>query len=126
MSDQMRGPLSGVRVLELTAMITGPLAGALLADLGAEVVKVENPKDGDPFRSFRGGNYSPYFCTYNRNKLGVTLNLKGERGCEAFLKLVETADVLIVNFRSGVMERLGLAVQRLREVNPKLIVCSIT
>jgi formyl-CoA transferase len=107
-------------------MITGPLAGTLLADLGAEVIKVENPSEGDPFRSFRGGNYSPYFCTYNRNKKGVTLNLKGEQGRAAFLKLIESADVLIVNFRSGVMERLGLGTERLREVNPKLITCSIT
>ncbi len=126
MSNQVLGPLSGVRILELTAMITGPLAGTLLADLGAEVVKVENPTDGDPFRSFRGGKYSPYFCAYNRNKKGVTLNLKGERGREAFLKLVDIADVLIVNFRAGVMERLGLGVERLRELNPKLIICSIT
>jgi crotonobetainyl-CoA:carnitine CoA-transferase CaiB-like acyl-CoA transferase len=126
MSKQSSAPLNGVRIVELTAMITGPLAGTLLADLGAEVIKVENPTDGDPFRSFRGGNYSPYFCTYNRNKKGVTLNLKGEHGKAAFLKLVETADVLIVNFRSGVMERLGLGQDMLREWNPGLIVCSIT
>jgi formyl-CoA transferase len=126
MDNKPISPLAGVRIVELTAMITGPLAGTLLADLGAEVIKVENPQDGDPFRSFRGGSYSPYFCTYNRNKKGVTLNLKGALGKEAFLKLIETADALIVNFRSGVMERLGLGVERLREVNPRLIVCSIT
>jgi crotonobetainyl-CoA:carnitine CoA-transferase CaiB-like acyl-CoA transferase len=126
MTNPATGPLAGVRVVELTAMITGPLAGTLLADLGAEVIKVENPTDGDPFRSFRGGNYSPYFCTYNRNKKGVTLNLKGEQGRSAFLKLVETADVLIVNFRAGVMERLGLGISRMREANPKLLICSIT
>jgi len=126
MAERPSGPLAGVRVVELTAMITGPLAGTLLADLGAEVIKVENPAEGDPFRSFRGGNYSPYFCTYNRNKKGVTLNLKGEQGRAAFLKLIESADVLIVNFRSGVMERLGLATERLHALNPRLIVCSIT
>jgi crotonobetainyl-CoA:carnitine CoA-transferase CaiB-like acyl-CoA transferase len=126
MDKNPTSPLTGVRIVELTAMITGPLAGTLLADLGAEVIKVENPKDGDPFRSFRGGTYSPYFATYNRNKKGVTLNLKGALGKEAFLKLIEPADVLIVNFRSGVMERLGLGVDQLREVNPRLIVCSIT
>jgi crotonobetainyl-CoA:carnitine CoA-transferase CaiB-like acyl-CoA transferase len=126
MDKNAASPLTGVRIVELTAMITGPLAGTLLADLGAEVIKVENPKDGDPFRSFRGGTYSPYFATYNRNKKGVTLNLKGSLGKEAFLKLIETADALIVNFRSGVMERLGLGVDKLREVNPRLIVCSIT
>ncbi|MDM0065241.1 CoA transferase [Variovorax sp. J31P207] len=126
MDSNATSPLTGVRIVELTAMITGPLAGTLLADLGADVIKVENPKDGDPFRSFRGGTYSPYFATYNRNKKGVTLNLKGELGKAAFLKLIETADALIVNFRSGVMERLGLGVDKLREVNPRLIVCSIT
>lgn len=126
MDKNATAPLTGVRIVELTAMITGPLAGTLLADLGADVIKVENPKDGDPFRSFRGGTYSPYFATYNRNKKGVTLNLKGVLGKAAFLKLIETADVLIVNFRSGVLERLGLGVDKLREVNPRLIVCSIT
>jgi len=126
MTNKSSAPLTGVRIVELTAMITGPLAGTLLADLGAEVIKVENPAEGDPFRSFRGGNYSPYFCTYNRNKKGITLNLKGEHGRAAFLKLIETADVLIVNFRSGVMDRLGLGDERLRQANPKLIVCSIT
>jgi len=126
MAKKSSAPLDGVRVVELTSMITGPLAGTLLADLGAEVIKVENPTDGDPFRSFRGGSYSPYFCTYNRNKKGLTLNLKGSHGRAAFLKLVESADVLIVNFRSGVMERLGLGAETLQELNPRLIVCSIT
>lgn len=126
MSMKGPSPLAGVKIVELTAMITGPLCGAMLADLGAETVKVENPPDGDPFRSFRGGNYSPYFCTYNRNKKSVTLNLKTERGKEAFLKLIETADVLIENFRSGVMDRLGLGVATLRARNRRLIICSIT
>ncbi|WFU23217.1 CoA transferase [Bradyrhizobium sp. CB1717] len=126
MDKDARSSLTGIRIIELTAMITGPLAGTMLADLGADVIKVENPPDGDPFRSFRGGNYSPYFCTYNRNKRSVVLNLKGEKGREAFLKLIETADVLIENFRAGVMDRLGLGVARLREVNPRLIICSIT
>lgn len=126
MGKTLTPPLSGVKIVELTAMITGPLAGTLLADLGAEVIKVESPKDGDPFRTFRGGSYSPYFCTYNRNKKSLTLNLKGDLGKSAFLKLVESADVLIVNFRSGVLDRLGLGIERLRESNPDLIVCSIT
>ncbi|WP_011296062.1 CaiB/BaiF CoA transferase family protein [Cupriavidus necator] len=125
MENATLGPLAGVRIVELTAMITGPLAGTLLADLGAEVIKVE-PQEGDPFRTFRGGSYSPYFCTYNRNKKSLVLNLKGEHGKEAFLGLIKNADVLIVNFRSGVMDRLGLGADQLRDVNPKLIVCSIT
>jgi crotonobetainyl-CoA:carnitine CoA-transferase CaiB-like acyl-CoA transferase len=126
MDKKVRSPLTGIRIVELTAMITGPLAGTMLADLGADVIKVENPPDGDPFRSFRGGNYSPYFCTYNRNKKSVALNLKSEGGRAAFLKLVATADVLIENFRAGVMDRLGLGVSRLKGANPKLIICSIT
>ncbi len=123
---EARSPLTGIRIVELTAMITGPLAGTMLADLGAEVIKVENPPDGDPFRSFRGGNYSPYFCTYNRNKKSISLNLKSEKGRDAFLKLIETADVLIENFRTGVMDRLRLGTSLLRERNPRLITCSIT
>ena len=126
MDKEARGRLHGVKVIELTAMITGPLAGVMLADLGAEVVKVENPQGGDPFRDFRGSSYSPYFCTYNRNKQSVTLDLKSEQGREALCDLVRTADVLIENFRSGVMDRLGLSDAKLREINPGLIICSIT
>lgn len=126
MDLEKHGPLHGVKIVELTAMITGPLAGVMLADLGAEIIKVENPRGGDPFRDFRGGDYSPYFCTYNRNKQSVVLDLKSEEGREGVLALVRTADVLIENFRSGVMDRLGLGVEQLRAVNPDLIICSIT
>ena len=126
MNRTVSASLTGVRIVELTAMITGPLAGTMLADLGAEVIKVENPPEGDPFRSFRGGNYSPYFCTYNRNKQSVALNLKAQGGHAAFLKLIATADVLIENFRAGVMKRLGLDIDTLRAANPRLIICSIT
>ena len=126
MDLEKQGPLHGVKIIELTAMITGPLAGVMLADLGAEIIKVENPKGGDPFRDFRGGDYSPYFCTYNRNKQSVVLDLKSEEGREGVLALVRTADVLIENFRSGVMDRLGLGVEQLRAANPDLIICSIT
>ena len=122
----MATPLDGVRILELTTMITGPLAGVMLADLGAEVIKVENPKGGDYFRSFRGGLYSPHFCGYNRNKRSISVDLYSERGREVVLKLVERADVLIENFRPGVMDRFGLSLDTLREVNPRLIYCSIT
>lgn len=126
MNLETRPPLHGVKVIELTTMITGPLAGVMLADLGAEIIKVENPKGGDPFRDFRGGDYSPYFCTYNRNKQSVALDLKSEEGRQAVLALVRTADVLIENFRAGVMDRLGLGVECLRQANPELIICSIT
>ena len=122
----MTGPLQGIRVLELTTMITGPLAGMMLADLGAEVIKVENPKGGDPFRSFQGGLYSPHFTVTNRNKRSLTLNLRTEEGRDAALKLAAQSDVLIENFRPGVMARLELSADRLTEVNPNLIYCSIT
>ncbi len=118
--------LSGVRVVELTTMITGPLAGMLLADLGAAVIKIENREGGDPFRSFRGGRYSGHFVSYNRNKRSLTLDLRTPRGKDIFLSLVRGADVLIDNFRHGVLDRLGLSGAVLREINPRLIHASIT
>ena len=118
--------LSGVRVVELTTMITGPLAGMLLADLGAEVVKVEHPQGGDPFRSFRGGRYSGHFISYNRNKRSLTLDLRTPQGKEVLLSLVRQADVLIDNFRHGVLDRLGFSDAVLREANTRLIHASIT
>ena len=118
--------LKGVKVVELGTMITAPLAAMMLADLGAEVVKVENPQGGDTFRSFRGGIYSPNFVAYNRGKRSVTLDLRTEDGRAALLKLLARADVLIENFRAGVMERLGLKPDVIQAANPKLIHCSIT
>jgi formyl-CoA transferase len=122
----MAGPLTGVRVVELTTMITGPLAGMLLADLGADVIKIENPDGGDPFRSFRGGRYGGHFIAYNRNKRSLTLDLRAPQGQEAFRKLVRKADVLIDNFRPGVLDRLGLGYETLAADNPRLIHASIT
>jgi crotonobetainyl-CoA:carnitine CoA-transferase CaiB-like acyl-CoA transferase len=122
----MSKPLAGIRVVELCTMITGPLTGMLLADLGADVVKVEPPKTGDPFRKHGGNSYSAYFCTYNRNKRSVVLDLKSPSGLSAFQALIRSADVLVENFRPGVMERLGLSFEQLHAVNPRLIHCSIT
>ena len=122
----MTGALSGIRVLELTTMITGPQAGLLLADLGADVIKVENPKGGDPFRSFRGGLYSPHFVAYNRNKRSICLNLRSDKGRDVLLRLAGGADVLIENYRPGVMDRLRLGEQILRDTTPRLIYCSLT
>src|SRR5215470_13268904 len=119
-------PLAGVRIIELSTMITGPLAGMLLADLGAAVIKVENPEGGDPFRSFRGGRYGGHFIAYNRNKRSLTLDLRAARGRDVFLKLVRPADVLIDNFRPGVLDRLGLSYDALARMNPRLIHASIT
>jgi formyl-CoA transferase len=118
--------LDGIRVIELTTMITGPLAGMLLADLGAAVTKIENREGGDPFRSFRGGRYSGHFISYNRNKRSLTLDLRSPQGKEIFLTLVRQADVLIDNFRPGVLDRLGLGDAVLREANARLIHASIT
>ncbi|WP_170328219.1 CaiB/BaiF CoA transferase family protein [Ruegeria arenilitoris] len=122
----MAGPLDGIKILESTTMITGPLAGQMLGDLGAEITKVETPKGGDLFRTFRGGTYSPYFCAYNRNKKSVALDLRDDQGLDIYKKLVREADVLIENFRPGVMDRLGLSSDVLKALNPRLIQCSIT
>jgi len=118
--------LDGIQVVELTTMITGPLAGMLLADLGACVTKIENRDGGDPFRSFRGGRYSGHFISYNRNKRSLTLDLRSPQGKEICLKLVRQADVLIDNFRPGVLDRLGFGDAILRDANPRLIHASIT
>lgn len=118
--------LKGVKVIEQGTFITGPAAGMLLGDLGADVVKVEQPETGDPFRAFRGGLYSPHFQTYNRNKRSVTLNTKLPEDRELFDELIRSADVYIQNFRPGAADRLGAGVDRLREINPRLIYCSIS
>ncbi|MFC0682883.1 CaiB/BaiF CoA transferase family protein [Lysobacter korlensis] len=120
------GPLRGVRVIELGQYISGPYAAKLLADLGAEVIKVESP-EGDPMRRWEGhGAMSPQFAAYNRSKSGVVLDLKTTAGLEALLALAETADVLIDNFRPGVSSRLGFGPEALRARNPRLISCAIT
>jgi crotonobetainyl-CoA:carnitine CoA-transferase CaiB-like acyl-CoA transferase len=118
--------LKGVRVVELGTMITAPLAGMMLADLGAEVIKVEHPEGGDPFRSFRGGLYSPHFVAYNRGKRSIKLDLRNEAGRDVLRKLLGRADILLENYRAGVMERLGLSDDALAATNSKLIHCSIT
>lgn len=122
----MSTPLSGFRVIELSTMITAPLAGMMLADMGAEVIKIERPEGGDPFRSFRGGNYSPHFCSYNRNKRSMVLDLRSMEGAGVLEKLLGGADVLLDNFRPGVLSRLGLDDERLQQINPKLVRCSIS
>ena len=118
--------LKGVRVVDLGTMITAPLAAMMLADLGADVIKVEHPEGGDPFRSFRGGHYSPHFFAYNRGKRGIKLELRQEAGREVLRKLIAQADILMENYRTGVMDRLGFGRDVLMELNPRLIHCSIT
>ncbi len=127
MSNQ--GPLDGVRVLDLTRVLAGPYCTMFLGDLGAEVVKVEQPGIGDDTRGwgppFAGGE-SAYFLCVNRNKKSITLDLKSAEGIELLKKLATCADVLIENFRPGTMERLGLGEKDLRAVNPRLIYASLS
>ncbi|OYU14461.1 MAG: carnitine dehydratase [Alphaproteobacteria bacterium PA4] len=118
-------PLSGVRVLEMGTFITGPAAGMMLADLGAEVIKVEQPA-GDPFRAFRGGLYAPHFQTWNRNKQSITLDTRTPADRAALDALIATADVFIQNFRPGVAAKLGVDATRLRGLNPRLVYCAIS
>ncbi len=121
----MNGMLQGIRVIELGTVITAPLAGMMLGDLGADVIKVERP-EGDPFRRSQGGTYGPTFLAYNRNKRSVVLDLTSERDVAVLLDLIDRADVLLDNFRPSVLGKLNLAPEQLRQRNPRLIQCSIT
>lgn len=118
--------LDGVRVLELGNFISGPYAGQLLAEFGAEVVKVEKPGTGDPFRGFSSGDLSPQFCAYNRGKRSVTLDIAQAAGRDVLLRLAEGADVVLDNFRPDVLDRLGLGWGALHARNPGLIYCNIS
>ena len=118
--------LKGLRVLEMGAFITGPAASMLLADMGADVIKLERPGTGDPFRAFKGGLYSPHFQTYNRNKRSMTLDTNKSEDLEVFDRLVKTADVFIQNFRPGVAEKINVGADRLQELNPRLVYCAIS
>ena len=121
----MQPTLAGIRVVEQGTFITGPCAGMMLADLGADVIKVESP-DGDPYRAYQGGQYSPHFQAYNRNKRSIALDMKRAEDCEVFRSLVREADVYIQNFRPGTAARLRAGVDELLELNPRLVYCSIS
>jgi len=126
------GPLKGVTVLDITRVVAGPFCSMLLADLGATVIKVENPDDPDyartfpPFVAGEEGELSAFFAQFNRNKLGITLNLKSAEGNALLKKLVRRADVLVENFRPGTMDKLGLGYEALRKENPRLIYTAIS
>jgi len=122
MAEYPGTPLAGVKVIEFTHMVMGPAAGLILADLGADVVKIE-PAGGDSTRRLPGSG-AGYFPMYNRNKRSLCVNLKSEAGKAAVLKLIDEADVVIENFRSGTMDRLGFGYEALKARNPKLIYCS--
>ncbi|MEX1195326.1 MAG: CoA transferase [Dehalococcoidia bacterium] len=121
-------PLSGIRVLDLTIWQQGPMTTAMLADWGADVVKIEGPDSPDPGRSLIRYEASPggpnaYFETHNRNKRGIVLDLKTEKGRDVFYRLVKDADIVIQNFRPGVGDKLGIDYGTLRSLNPRLIYC---
>lgn len=122
-----KGPLSGIRIVDLTTMISGPLSTMTLADQGAEVIKIEHPQGGDHTRQVAGrrGGLSSSFLNNNRNKRSVTLNLKHIAGVEACLKLVANSDVFIQNFRPGVAERIGLGEKAVRQARPDIVYASI-
>ena len=126
-------PLNGIKVIDLTHMLAGPYAGMVIADLGAEVVKVEPLAPGemtrgllqkDPNYSFK--NFGAYFITLNRNKKSVSLDLKSDEGLSIFYDLVKTADVVLNNFSAGVVKKLKIDFDSLKKVNPRIITCSIT
>jgi alpha-methylacyl-CoA racemase len=122
-------PLSGIRVLDLSRLLPGAYASQILADFGADVLKVEEPGSGDYGRYMhpRGpGGMSLYFLAINRNKRSMTLNLKSSEGREIFLRLVRESDVVLESFRPGVMARLGLGYEQLKEVKPGIIYCAIS
>ena len=121
----MSGVLRGIRVVEQGTFITGPCAGMMLADLGADVIKVESP-DGDPYRNYQGEHYSPHFQAYNRNKRSIALDLKSPSEQRLFDDLLREADVFIQNFRPGTATRLGAGHERLCALNPRLIYASIS
>ena len=122
----MSGPLHGIKVIDLTRVLAGPFCTMTLADLGAEIVKIEKPGSGDDSRAFGPHlkGESAYFMSINRGKKSLTLDLKSEQGREILLKLIETADVLVENFKPGVMKKLGLDYDTLKKTNPRLIYCA--
>ncbi|MBV7482752.1 CoA transferase [Bordetella sp. BOR01] len=122
-------PLEGIRILDLSRVVSGPFCTMLLGDLGAEVIKIEEPRAGDDSRAFGPpfvGGESAYFLSVNRNKQSCCIDLKSEEGRALIVQMAEQADVLVENFRPGTLERLGLGRAMLRAANPRLILCSIT
>ena len=122
----MPGALAGIKVVETASYVTGPFASQLLADMGAEVIKIEEPTRGDPFRGWGDKNYSATFCSLNRNKKSLTLDLRRDEAREIMLKLLGQADVFIENFRPGTLARRGLGYEDIKASNPKIVYCSIS
>src|SRR5947199_661494 len=129
MPNDAHPPLAGLRVLDASRVLAGPFCGQILGDLGAEVIKVERPGQGDETRAWAPpflGELSAYYLSCNRNKSGITLDLAKPEGVEIPLRLVERSDILLENFKAASAQRLGLSPEKLLQVNPRLIVCSIS
>lgn len=127
--DDLVGALEGVRIIDLSRVLAGPFCTMILGDLGAEVIKIEHNENGDETRGwgppFVNGESAYYLCA-NRNKESITLNLKSEQGKEIFRQLVSTGDVVVQNFKTGTLEKMDLGYEQLKELNPSLIMASIT
>ena len=121
-------PLAGIRVLDLSSLLPGGLCTQMLADMGADVLKIENPKEGDSFRKAPPllKTMGSYFHMINRNKRAMTLNLRDPEGMKIFMKMVTEADVLLDTYRPGTLQKLGLTYYDLKKINPRLIHCSLT
>lgn len=128
MSEQNQGPLSGVRVLDLTRVLSGPYGAMWLGDMGADVIKIELPVRGDDARytPLHINGHSAFFTAMNRNKRSITLNLKSEKGKAMFLEMLKDADVVLSNYRPGVMEKLGLGYEDLKKVNERIIYATVS
>ena len=122
--ETARLPLTGIRVLELSQAVMGPTAGMVLADMGADVIRIEPTPQGDWTRHIKGFG-TGFFPTFNRNKRSIILNLKSPEGMEILDKLIKTADVLIENYAPGTIERLGFGYDRVSKLNPRLVFCSL-
>ena len=121
-------PLTGIRVLDLTRILAGPFCSMLLADMGADVIKVETPGEGDPVRhqgAIRDG-LSWYFAAYNRNKRSITLDLRSREGRDVLARLIAGSDVLVENYRPGILDKMGFGAERLKQLKPDLVYCNIT
>jgi CoA:oxalate CoA-transferase len=131
-SRRRQGPLSGIIVLDVTRVVAGPFCTMMLADLGATVIKIENPRDPDYTRTFPpmvktdNDEASAFFAQFNRNKQGVSIDLRNELGKELFRKLARRADIVVENFRPGVMDKLGVGYEVLKQENPRLIYAAIS
>ncbi len=121
-----RGPLQGLTVLDLSRLVAGNMVSLQLADYGAEVIKVEDPRKGDPLRDWRTGGLSVHWKVYGRNKKSLTLNLRDEAGKGLFRRLVATADVMIENYRPGTLEKMGLGPDELHAINPRLVLVRVS